>query len=47
VEWPDRIETAARIQLLADSGGVTMAAKAIGTTSSAMYSLRRSPSSSS
>lgn len=29
------------IQLLADSGSVTMAAKAIGTTTSAMYSLRR------
>jgi hypothetical protein len=30
------------IQLLADSGSVTMAAKAIGTSSSAMYNLRRS-----
>jgi hypothetical protein len=29
------------IQLLADSGSVTMAAKAIGTTTSAMYGLRR------
>jgi hypothetical protein len=29
------------IQLLADSGSVTMAAKAIGTSTSAMYSLRR------
>lgn len=30
------------IQLLADSGSVTMAANAIGTSTSAMYSLRRS-----
>jgi hypothetical protein len=30
------------IQLLADSGSVTMAAKAIGATTSAMYNLRRS-----
>lgn len=35
------------IQLLADSGSVTMAAKAIGTTTSAMYSLRCFRSSSS
>lgn len=31
------------IQLLADCGSVTMAAKAIGTTTSAMYGLRRRP----
>ena len=35
------------IQLLADSGSVTMAAKAIGTATSAMYSLRCFRSSSS
>ena len=33
------------IQLLADSGSVTMAAKAIGTSTSAMYGLRRRPGS--
>lgn len=35
------------IQLLADSGSATMEAKAIGTTNSAMYSLRCFRSSSS